>query len=81
MPNLVRTGADAMEPQQRDQRGQAGVLPSLFAVPSVHVVNAIAIMRDNLVMCCPAVLLTYYMPCPLPGPGRPHLPLAGPRAG
>jgi hypothetical protein len=39
MPNLFRTGADAMEPQQRDQRGQADVLPSLLAIPSVHVIK------------------------------------------
>ena len=39
MPDLFRTRTDAMEPQHRNQRGQAGVLPSLFAIPSVHVVK------------------------------------------
>ena len=39
LPNLFRTGADAMEPQQRDQRRQADVLPTLLAIPSVHVIK------------------------------------------
>jgi hypothetical protein len=36
MPNLFRTGADAMEPQQRDQRGQAGIARARLAVLGGH---------------------------------------------